>query len=174
MQNINGTYTLDASHSRVGFVARHAMVTKVRGHFNDAEATITIGEDSTVNGTVQSASIDTGNAERDAHVRGEDFFHVEEFPTITFESTEISINGNEAKVKGNLTIKGTTKPVTFNVEINGVAEDPFGNTRLGFEASTKINRKDFGIDFNAPLNTGGMLVSEEIKLEIEGSAIRQS
>nr|WP_123961270.1 YceI family protein [Corynebacterium pseudopelargi] len=172
--NLNGTFQLDASHSSVAFVARHAMVTKVRGTFNEVEATIVLdGENSKVQGTAQAASIDTGNSDRDEHVRGDDFFAVEQHPTISFESTSVELNGEKGKVHGNLEIKGNSKPVTFDVEVNGIAEDPFGNTRLGFEASTKINRKDFGIDFNAPLNTGGMLVSEEIKIEIDGSAIKQ-
>lgn len=173
---INGTFTLDPAHTIIGFVARHAMVTKVRGNFADFDSTIVVdGENSHATATIKTASIDTGNADRDGHVKGEDFFDVEKFPKMTFTSTSFDVdeNGN-GTVTGDLTIKGTTKPVTLDVETEGVAEDPFGNTRLGFEATTKINRLDFGIDFNAPLKTGGMLVSEEIKIEIEGSAIKQA
>lgn len=172
-----GTYALDPAHTTIGFVARHAMVTKVRGNFNDFEGTLTVAEninESTANATVKTASIDTNNAERDEHVRNEDFFDVEKFPEMTFTATAFDVNEQgEGTVTGDLTIKGTTKSVDFKVEETGVAEDPFGNTRLGFEATTSINRTDFGIDFNAPLKTGGVLVSEYIKIELEVSAIKQ-
>ncbi|WP_412099786.1 YceI family protein [Corynebacterium aurimucosum] len=173
-----GTYALDAAHTTIGFVARHAMVTKVRGNFNEFEGTLTVGENITdsaaATATVKTASIDTNNADRDAHVKNEDFFDVEKFPEMTFTATKFDVNeAGEGTVTGDLTIKGTTKSVDFKVEDTGVAEDPFGNTRLGFEAKTSINRTDFGIDFNAPLKTGGVLVSEEIKIELEVSAIKQ-
>lgn len=173
MSDFNGTYALDPTHSRIGFWLRHAMVTKVRGEFTEYEASLSYGENNSATATIKTASIDTSNADRDAHVRGEDFFNVEQFPEMTFTATEFNINGTEGTVTGDLTIKGITKPVTLNVEIAGVAVDPYNQTRLGFEATTKINRKDFGIDFNAPLNTGGVLLAEEINIEIEGSAIRQ-
>ena len=174
MTNLNGTFILDPEHSTIGFIARHAMVTKTRGKFDEFNSTLTLGEDSQVEATIQAASINTGNADRDGHVRGEDFFAVEKFPELTFRSTDISVDeSGNGTVSGDLTIKGVTKPVTLEVETEGIAEDPFGNTRLGFEAKTKINRTDFGIDFNAPLNTGGVLLSDEIKIEIEGSAIKQ-
>lgn len=173
-----GTYALDAAHTTIGFVARHAMVTKVRGNFNEFEGTLTVGENITdsaaATATVKTASVDTNNADRDAHVKNEDFFDVEKFPEMTFTATKFDVNeAGEGTVTGDLTIKGTTKSVDFKVEDTGVAEDPFGNTRLGFEAKTSINRTDFGIDFNAPLKTGGVLVSEEIKIELEVSAIKQ-
>ncbi|MCG7275849.1 YceI family protein [Corynebacterium singulare] len=172
-----GTYALDPAHTTIGFVARHAMVTKVRGNFNEFEGTLTVAEninESAANATVKTASIDTNNAERDEHVRNEDFFDVEKFPEMTFTATAFDVNEQgEGTVTGDLTIKGTTKSVDFKVEETGVAEDPFGNTRLGFEATTSINRTDFGIDFNAPLKTGGVLVSEYIKIELEVSAIKQ-
>ncbi|AJI80114.1 YceI family protein [Corynebacterium singulare] len=172
-----GTYALDPAHTTIGFVARHAMVTKVRGNFNEFEGTLTVAEninESAANATVKTASIDTNNAERDEHVRNEDFFNVEKFPEMTFTATKFDVNeAGEGTVTGDLTIKGTTKSVDFKVEETGVAEDPFGNTRLGFEATTSINRTDFGIDFNAPLKTGGVLVSEYIKIELEVSAIKQ-
>lgn len=178
MTNFAGTYALDASHSNIGFVTRHAMVTKVRGSFENAEATITIADniaESTATATIKTASITTGNDDRDGHVRGEDFFDVEKFPEMTFTATKFDVDdeGN-GTVAGDLTIKSNTRPVTLKVETEGVAEDPFGNTRLGFEASTKINRKDFGIDFQAPLKTGGVLVSEDITIQIDGSAIKQA
>ena len=172
-----GTYALDPAHTTIGFVARHAMITKVRGNFNEFEGTLTVGEnitDSAATATVKTASIDTKNADRDAHVKNEDFFAVEKFPEMTFTATKFDVNDEgEGTVTGDLTIKGTTKSVDFKVEETGVAEDPFRNTRLGFEAKTSINRTDFGIDFNAPLKTGGVLVSEEIKIELEVSAIKQ-
>ncbi|MBA1835533.1 polyisoprenoid-binding protein [Corynebacterium sp. zg-915] len=123
---------------------------------------------------MRTASVDTNNEDRDAHVRGEDFFAVEQYPEMTFASTSFDIDeaGNRT-VTGDLTIQSTTKPVTFEVETFGVEEDPFGNTRIGFEARTTINRLDFGINFQAPLNSGGMLVSEKVAIEIEGSAIKQ-
>ncbi|WP_061925489.1 YceI family protein [Corynebacterium simulans] len=172
-----GTYAIDPAHSTIGFVARHAMVTKTRGKFDEFEGTITVAEniaDSKAEATIKAASINTGNEDRDAHVRGDDFFSVEQYPELTFSATSFDVDetGN-VTVTGDLTIKGTTKPVTLNVEAEGLAEDPFGNTRFGFEAATKINRTDFGIDFNAPLKTGGVLVSEEIKIELEISAIKQ-
>ena len=177
MSNLTGTYNLDPAHSSIGFTVRHAMVTKVRGEFTDFDATVTIAEDpaaSSASGTVRTASVDTNNEDRDAHVRGEDFFAVEQYPEMTFASTSFDIDeaGNRT-VTGDLTIQSTTKPVTFEVETFGVEEDPFGNTRIGFEARTTINRLDFGINFQAPLNSGGMLVSEKVAIEIEGSAIKQ-
>lgn len=175
MSHLNGTYVLDPAHTTIGFVAHHAMVTKVRGHFSDFTSTITVDESTgTVNATIRTESITTGNDDRDNHVRGSDFFNVAEFPEMTFASTSVSVSGDKATVTGDLTIKGVTKQVNLDVSIDGIAEDPFGNTRLGFEASTKINRTDFGVDFNAPLKTGGVLLSEEIKIEIEGSAIKQA
>ncbi|MCQ4625917.1 polyisoprenoid-binding protein [Corynebacterium sp. CCUG 69979] len=177
MSTLTGTYNLDPAHSSVGFTVRHAMVTKVRGEFTDYEASITVAEDpsaSTASGTVRTESIDTRNEDRDAHVRGEDFFAVEQYPEMTFNATSFDVDANgNGTVTGDLTIKGTTKPVTFEVETFGVEEDPFGNIRMGFEARTTINRSEFGIDFQAPLNSGGMMLSEKVGIEIEGSAIKQ-
>ncbi|MEJ6014289.1 YceI family protein [Corynebacterium sp. H127] len=173
MSNYAGTYALDSTHSRIGFWLRHAMVTKVHGEFTDYESNIVIGEDSSATAVIKTASIDTKNADRDAHIKGEDFFDVAKFPEMTFTATDFNIAGNAGTVTGDLTIKGITKPVTLDVEIFGEAVDPYDQTRVGFEATTKINRKDFGIDFNAPLGTGGVLLSEDINIVIEGSAIRQ-
>lgn len=174
---IAGTYVLDPAHTTIGFVARHAMVTKTRGKFEDFEGTITVAEniaDSKADVTIESASINTGNDDRDGHVKGDDFFAVEKYPELTFTATSFDVDeASNGTVTGDLTIKGVTKPVTLDVETEGLAEDPFGNTRFGFEATTKINRLDYGIDFNAPLKTGGVLVSEEIKIELEVSAIKQ-
>lgn len=174
---IAGTYVLDPAHTTIGFVARHAMVTKTRGKFEDFEGTITVAEniaDSKADVTIKSASINTGNDDRDGHVKGDDFFAVEKYPELTFTATSFNVDeAGNGTVTGDLTIKGVTKPVTLDVESEGLAEDPFGNTRFGFEATTKINRLDYGIDFNAPLKTGGVLISEEIKIELEVSAIKQ-
>ena len=178
LTDLTGTWSLDPTHTRLGFVTRHAMITKVRGAFNDFTGTVTVPaegiEGAKAEVTINASSIDTRNADRDGHLKSNDFFDMENHPEITFTSTKIAPNGSGGvDVTGDLTIKGTTKSVDFKVEETGVAEDPFGNTRLGFEAKTSINRTDFGIDFNAPLKTGGVLVSEEIKIELEVSAIKQ-
>lgn len=175
LNTLSGTYTLDPSHTQLGFVARHAMVTKVRGRFSDFEGTATTGENlenAKITVTIKADSIDTGNEDRDNHVRGGDFFDVENHPEITFESTDIAASGDTLVVTGDLTIKGTTKPVTIDFDYMGVAEDPFGNERVGLEGSVVVNRKDWNIDFDVPLKTGGLLVSEKITLEFEISAIK--
>ena len=174
---LTGTYTVDSSHSRIGFVARHAMVTKVRGSFNDFEASGYLDAadpaNSKVDVTIQAASVDTRNADRDGHLRSNDFFDMEQYPTITFSSTAVEVVDAETfRITGDLTIKGTTKPISIDFEYSGTAVDPFENTRVGFEGSTTINRKEWGVDFNAPLETGGVLVGEKITLELEISAIR--
>ena len=174
---LSGTYTLDASHSRLGFVARHAMVTKVRGQFREVEGTGRFDADNPANSwaklTIKAASIDTGNADRDAHLRSNDFFDMENHPEITYETTSVEpIDDETLRVTGDLTIKGTTKPVTIDFTYTGNAVDPFGNQRMGFEGSTTINRKDWGVNWNAALEAGGVLVSEKITLEIDLSVIR--
>ena len=178
-QNFSGVYDLDTAHSSVAFTVRHAMVTKVRGEFTDFTATLTANQDnpaeSNVEATVETASVDTRNADRDTHIKNEDFFDVEKFPQMTFKSTSFDVDANgNGTVTGDLTIKETTKPVTLDVETFGIEEDPFGNTLLGFEARTTINRKEFGIDFEAPLNSGGALVGEKITIEIDGSGIKRA
>jgi polyisoprenoid-binding protein YceI len=174
---LTGTYTLDVAHSRIGFVARHAMVTKVRGAFNEFDGTATLDgtnpENSSVNVTVQVASVDTRNGQRDGHLRTNDFLDIEKFPTITFASTAIKhVGGNDFEVTGDLTVKGITKSVVLPLEYQGAATDPYGNQRIGFEGSVAINRSDYGVSFNAALETGGVLVSEKITLEFEISAIK--
>jgi polyisoprenoid-binding protein YceI len=176
---LTGTYTFDTAHSRVGFSARHAMVTKVRGAFNDFEGSATIDGDNPSNSsvalTVQVASVDTRQQQRDDHLRSSDFFELETYPTITFTSTSIEHKGgDEFEVTGDLTIKATTKSVTFPLEYTGSAKDPFGNTRVGFEGGTTLQRSDYGIEFNAALETGGVLVSDKINLEFEISAIKNA
>ena len=167
-----GTFTIDGSHSRVGFSARHAMVTKVRGSFNDYTGSAVVA-DGAANITIEInvASIDTRSADRDGHLQSPDFFDVANFPKITFTSTSVKDGGAGIVVDGNLTIKDVTKPLTIEFEYTGTAKDPFGNDRFGFEGEAEINRKDFGLTWNAALETGGILVSENIKLELEISTI---
>src|SRR5919107_184606 len=177
LTELSGTWTLDPAHTRIGFVARHAMVTKVRGAFNEFEGTVVIdGADlarSTATVTIQAASIDTRNAQRDGHLRSNDFLALEEFPQITFVATGVAETGpTSLELTGDLTIKGITKSVTVPFEFEGAATDPFGNLRAGFEGSVTINRKDYGITWNAALETGGVLVSDKIVLEFEVSAIK--
>jgi polyisoprenoid-binding protein YceI len=174
---LTGTYTIDPSHSRLGFVVRHAMVTKVRGNFADFSGTIEVdGADpagSSVAITAQLASVDTGDEGRDGHLRSADFFDVEANPTMTFTSTGITADGDdEFKVTGDLSIRGVSRPVTIELEYTGAAKDPFGNDRIGFEGKAEINRKDWGLEWNAALETGGILVGEKVKLELDISAIR--
>jgi polyisoprenoid-binding protein YceI len=176
--DLTGAYTIDPTHSRIGFVARHAMVTKVRGSFNEFEGSGYLDVEnpsaSKVQLTIQAASIDTRNADRDGHLRSNDFFDMETYPEIAFSSTAVEVVGDEYRVTGDLTIKGVTKPVTVDFEYTGTAVDPYGNTRVGFEGSTTVNRKDWGVSWNAPLEAGGVLVGEKIVLEFEVSAIRSS
>ena len=175
--DLSGTYALDPAHTRVGFVARHAMVTKVRGQFNEFEGSAVVdGTDltrSTVQLTIQAASIDTRNEQRDGHLRSNDFLDIANHPEITFVSTQVTpISADVVRVAGDLTIKGVAKPVTIDFTYEGTAVDPFGNERVGFEGSVVINRKDWGITWNAALETGGVLVSDKVTLEFEISAIK--
>jgi polyisoprenoid-binding protein YceI len=179
LAQLSGTYTIDQAHSRIGFVARHAMVTKVRGAFNDFTGTAVLDgenpENSTATVTIKVASIDTRNAQRDAHLGTNDFLSMDEYPEITFVSTGVTQTGADTfDLSGDLTIKGTTKPITIPFSYEGAATDPFGNFRVGFEGSVVINRKDYGITWNAALETGGVLVSEKVTLEFEVSAIRNA
>ena len=178
IDDLAGDYTIDASHSRLGFVARHAMVTKVRGQFGTFEGTAHIDTanpaDSKVDLTIDVSSVDTRSADRDGHLKSGDFFDVEQFPHMTFSSTTVERDGAEWTVTGDLTIKDVTRPVAIAFEETGSARDPFGNLRIGFEGETTINRKDFGLTWNAALETGGVLVSDKIKLEFDVSAIRNA
>ena len=177
--DISGTWTIDPAHSQMGFVARHAMVTKVRGSFNEFAGTVTVSDDdlstTSIEVHIEAASIDTRNAQRDEHLRSNDFLAMDEFPQITFVSTSVEATGStHLDVTGELTIKGVTNTVTVPFDFEGTATDPFGNQRAGFEASISINRKDYGVSWNAALETGGVLVSDKIVLELEISAIRQA
>jgi polyisoprenoid-binding protein YceI len=167
-----GTYNIDASHSRVGFSARHAMVTKVRGSFNDYTGSAVVADGAaSITIEISAASVDTRSADRDGHLQSPDFFDVATFPKITFASTSVKDGGAGIIVEGNLTIKDVTKAITIEFEYTGTATDPFGNARYGFEGASELNRKDFGLTWNAALETGGILVSENIKLEFEISTI---
>ena len=178
LDDIAGDYAVDTSHSRLGFVARHAMVTKVRGQFTDFTATAHIDAEhpaaSSVELRIDVASVSTGSPDRDGHLRSPDFFDVENFPAMTFRSTEVSRDDDQWTVTGDLTIKDVTRPVTIEFEETGSAVDPFGNTRAGFEGGVTVNRKDWGLTWNAALETGGVLVSEKIKLELDISAIKNA
>ncbi|WP_435771596.1 YceI family protein [Nocardioides sp. SYSU DS0651] len=176
LDDITGDYTLDTAHSRLGFVARHAVVTKVRGQFSEWSATAHVDAanpaNSSVTVTIDPASVSTGSADRDGHLVSADFFDVANHPEWRFVSTRVERAGDEWAVTGDLTIKDVTKPVTINFEETGSAKDPFGNVRVGFEGELTVNRKDWGLTWNAALETGGVLVSEKIKLEFDISAIR--
>ena len=172
-----GTYAIDPTHSRIGFMARHAMVTKVRGSFNEFEGSGSFdAEDPTYSQlqlTIKAASIDTRNADRDAHLTSNDFFDMETYPEITFASTAVDqVDADNYRVSGDLTIKGVTKPVSIDFEYTGTAVDPFGNERIGLDGTTTVNRKDWGVSWNAALDAGGVLVGEKVTLEFEVSAIR--
>jgi len=170
-----GTWEIDPSHSTVGFVARHLMVSKVRGRFASYQATIKIADDplqSSVVVTIDAASIDTRDDNRDAHLRSPDFLDVEQYPTLTFESTAVRAAGEDYEVDGNLTIRDVTRPVTLQLEFTGV-QDAFGGTRAGFEAVTKFSRKDFGLTWNAALEGGGWVVGDNVTIELEIEAVKK-
>jgi len=175
---VPGVYNLDIAHSSVAFVVRHLMVSKVRGTFHGFDGTITVAQDPTESGvtaTVQVATVDTRDQQRDAHLRSPDFFDAETFPAMTFTSTRVlPAGGTDWKVEGDLTIHGVTRSVVLDVEFNGGTGDPYGGTRIGFSASTEIDREDFGMTFNMALETGGVMVSKVVKIEIEAEAILQA
>ena len=177
LSDLSGTYTLDPAHTRIGFSARHAMVTKVRGQFADFSGHGDIHPEdfsrSRAHVTIQAASITTNNEQRDAHLRSNDFLSPADHPEIVFSSSEVAQTGDTTlELTGDLTIKGVTRSITVPLQLEGTAMDPFGNERVGFEGSVVINRKDYGITWNAALETGGVLVSDKITLEFEISAIR--
>jgi len=171
-----GNYVIDPTHTRIGFVARHAVITKVRGAFNTVEGNGTVADGQVSLEVVMNAdSIDTRQADRDAHLKSEEFFNAAAFPHLKFVSTSVKQKGDdEFVVEGDLTIKDVTKPITIEFEYTGAATDPFGNKRVGLEGEAEINRTDFGLTWNAILETGGVLVSDKIKLEFEISAIAQA
>ncbi|MET4589688.1 YceI family protein [Arthrobacter sp. 754] len=172
-----GVWTLDMSHSEIGFTVRHAGISKVRGRFTDASAEARVGEslaDASLHATVKTASFESGDANRDAHVKGPDFFDVEEFPEMKFRATGVEGDGEDYTLTGDLTIRGITKPVELEVEFTGVAVDPFGATRAGFSAETDISRKEFGLTWNAALEAGGLLVSDKVKINVDAALVKQA
>ena len=171
-----GVWTLDMSHSEIGFTVRHAGISKVRGRFTDASAEARIGgslAEASLHATVKTASFDSGDANRDGHVKGPDFFDVETFPEMTFRATSVEGDGEDYTLTGDLTIRGITKPIELEVEFTGVAVDPFGATRAGFSAEAEISRKEFGLTWNAALEAGGLLVSDKVKINVEAALVKQ-
>ncbi|MEU5807130.1 YceI family protein [Streptomyces sp. NPDC047718] len=176
---LTGDYTIDAAHSSIGFTVRHAMVTNVRGTFGDYSGTLHLdGGDpsrSAASIDVAIASVDTGIADRDAHLRGDDFFSAETFPKMTFRSTAAARLGADTyRITGDLTIKDVTRPLSIDLEFNGSATDVYGNERVGFEGSAEILRSDWGLTWNAALEAGGVMVSDKVKLTFDISAVRQA
>ncbi len=170
-----GTWTIDSSHSNIGFTARHLMVAKVRGRFTDFTGSIEVAADplkSTVNASVEAKSIDSGDEGRDAHLRNEDFFDTDNHKQWTLVSTGIEAAGSDYVLHTNLTIKDVTKPVDFALEFDGVVQDPWGNTKAGFTAEAEINRKDFGLEWNVALEAGGVVVGEKVRIVLEIEALK--
>nr|WP_145485632.1 MULTISPECIES: YceI family protein [Streptomyces] len=176
---VTGDYTIDPAHTTIEFVARHAMVTNVRGSFQDFTGSLHLdGQDpakSTATLDITMASIDTGNADRDGHLKSADFFKIDEFPTMTFRSTKAeSLGGEDYRITGDLSLLGVTRPITIDLEFNGIAKDPFGNERAGFEGRSELLRSEWGLTWNAALETGGVLISDKIKLNFDISAIKNA
>jgi polyisoprenoid-binding protein YceI len=169
-----GTWTIDPVHSDVSFTVRHMMVSKVRGQFTKFEGTITTAEDplqSSVVVSIDPNSIDTRNEQRDNHMRSADFFEVEKYPTMTYRSTAVRRDGDVWIIDGELELHGVTSPVPLSVEYNGAGPDPFGGTRVGFSATTELNRRDFGIDISMPMDGGGVVVGDKISVMLEVEAV---
>ncbi|HUO48804.1 MAG TPA: YceI family protein [Acidimicrobiales bacterium] len=173
---VAGTWDIDPVHSEVSFVVRHMVVSKVRGRFNQFGGTIVTAEDplaSSVEATIEAGSIDTNQEQRDAHVRSADFLDVETHPTITFSSTALRADGDDYVLDGELSIRGVTKPVSLDLELNGFGPDPYGGTRVGFSATTEINRQDFGVSYNGPIPgaNNAMVLSDKLSLNLEIEAV---
>ncbi len=172
-----GTYTLDPSHSSVSFSVRHLMVSKTKGRFGDVSATITIADDplaSSVEVEIDPSTVDTRDETRDAHLRGADFFDVEQHPTITYRSTKVTPDAKGRwNVEGELTVRGVTVAVPMSVSFEGGTVDPWGNARIGFEAHTEVDREAFGLTWNQALETGGVLVGKTVKIDIEAEGVKQ-
>jgi len=173
-----GTFALDVNHTTVGFVARHMVVSKVRGSFKEFSGTVVIGEDpldSKVDVEIKAASIETGQPDRDTHLRGDDFLNAEKFPELTFRSTGVvDPSGTDFRLVGELTIRDVTKPVTLNVEFDGIEVNPWGKEVVAFTASTEIDREEFGATWNQVLESGGVLVGKKVKIEIVAQLNRQA
>lgn len=172
-----GTWTIDPAHTTVGFTARHMMVSKVRGRFGTVEGTIVTGEnplESSATATIDLTSVDTGNEQRNAHLRSTDFFGTDTHPTMTFTSTGIEPDGEDYLVTGDLTLNGVTRPITFRLELEGFGPDPYGGYRAGFTGTGSLNRKDWGVSFNAAIEGGGVVVSEKVDITLEVEAVLAS
>jgi polyisoprenoid-binding protein YceI len=172
-----GTWTIDPVHTEVGFSARHMMVSKVRGRFREVSGEIVTGADpadSRVTATINLDSVDTGSEARDNHLRSSDFFDIANHPTMTYRSTAVRPDGDDWIVEGELTLKGVTRPVPLRVEVNGFGPDAYGGHRAGFTAVGEINRHDFGVAFNATMETGGVVVSDKVTIQLEVQAVRQA
>ncbi|MBO0772435.1 MAG: YceI family protein [Actinobacteria bacterium] len=173
---VAGTWSIDPVHSSVEFVVRHMMVSKVRGKFRTFSGTIVTAPnpaESSVTAEIDLNSIDTGQEQRDNHIRSADFFEVETYPTMTYQSTGLSPDGDDFILHGKLTLKGVTREVPLKLELNGFGPDAFGGTRAGFTASGEINRKDFNVNFNAMMETGGAVVSDRVTIQLEIEAVLQ-
>jgi polyisoprenoid-binding protein YceI len=170
-------WTIDAAHSTVEFAVKHMMFTTVKGRFTDVTGTVEFDETDPTDGradiTIAAASIDTRDAKRDAHLRSSDFFDVEQYPTLTFRSTKVEGTARQFALTGDLTIRGLTRPITLDVTYEGAGKDPWGSERVGYTATGKLNRKDFGLTWNAALETGGVLVGDEVRITLELQLIRQ-
>jgi len=179
LTTLTGAYDIDPSHSRLGFAAKHAMVVNVRGDFKVYSGEVYLDEEnpanSRINLTIDTSSVDTGNKDRDTHLRSADFFNVEAYPSIVFTSTKVEKADDDVyTLIGDLTINGKTNPVSVDFELTGTADDPWGNFRAGFEGKTTVNRRDWGLDFNVALDKGGVLVGEKVKLEFDISAVKRA
>jgi polyisoprenoid-binding protein YceI len=173
---IAGTWKLDPTHSEITFSVKHLAISKVRGSFRSFDVTVVTAEDpnsTSVEATIDVASVDTNQADRDNHLRTSDFFLVDEFPTMTFSSTSITASGDDFTIVGDLTLRGVTNPITLTGEFGGVMTDPYGQTKAGATASTKINRKDFGVNWNATLEGGGFLLGDEVSINLELQLVLQ-
>jgi polyisoprenoid-binding protein YceI len=171
---VAGTWTIDPVHSDVSFTVRHMVVSKVRGHFRRFSGQIVTGQDplaSSVTAEIDLSSIDTNNAQRDEHIRSADFFEVETYPTMTYRSTGVRRDGGDFVLDGELTLKGVTRTVPLRLELGGFGPDAYGGTRAGFSARAEINRRDFGVNFNAALETGGAVVSDKVTIQLEIEAV---
>src|SRR5579864_6290810 len=171
---VAGTWSIDPVHSEVGFTVRHMMVSKVRGKFRNFSGEIVTGEtplDSRVTAEIDLSSIDTGNEQRDAHIRSADFFEVETYPTMTYRSTGVRPHRDGFILDGKLTLKGVTKDVPLTLELNGFGPDPYGGTRAGFTATAEISRSDFGITYNAAIEGGGVVVGDKVTIQLEIEAV---
>ena len=174
---LNGTWTVDPAHSKVGFAVKHMGIATVRGEFTDFDGVLEIGEDPSgakVRGTVRAASVDTNEAQRDGHLRSPDFFSADDYPELSFESTRIEpVDEDTFRVTGNLTMRGVTNELVLTVEVNGTDTDPYGNEKVGLEVTGQLSRGDYGMKFNQALGSGNMLVADKVKLTLDISAIKQ-